>query len=168
MRHGVAGNKLGRNQKWREATIRDIAKATLLHQRIKTTKAKAAEARKLVDRLITMGKAGTLAAKRRAFAILCDHALVSQLFNTIAPRFAARKGGYTRIIKFALARRGDCAEMALLELTEKDEALLSTADGGSAIEEAQVVETKPKAVKKVAKPKAEKEDKGSKKSTKKE
>ncbi len=119
MRHGIAGNRLGRNSSWRKATIRDIAKATLLREKICTTKAKAKESRKLVDRLITMGKKGTLAHKRRAFAVLCDHKLVSELFNNIAPRFQLRRGGYTRIIPLALGRRGDNAEMVFLELTEK-------------------------------------------------
>ncbi len=121
MRHGIAGNRLGRNSTLRKATVRDIAKATLIHQRVTTTEAKAKEARKLVDQLITLGKKGTLAHKRRAFSILCDHALVSELFNKIAVRFASRKGGYTRIIKLATNRRGDNAKQVFLELTEKEQ-----------------------------------------------
>ncbi|MEW5895280.1 MAG: 50S ribosomal protein L17 [Candidatus Omnitrophota bacterium] len=124
MRHGIAGNRLGRNSSWRKATIRDLAKATLIQQRIKTTEAKAKEARKLVDELITLGKKGTLAHKRRAFTILCDHNLVSDLFNKTAVRFSSRNGGYTRIIKLAANRRGDNAAMVLLELTEKEKAPL--------------------------------------------
>jgi len=124
MRHGIAGNKLGRNQSLRKATVRDLAKATLKEQRICTTKAKAKEARKLVDKLITMGKKGTLAEKRRAFAVLCDHKLVSQLFNDMAPKFKERNGGYTRIISLG-NRRGDNAELAFLELTEKTEVVVS-------------------------------------------
>ncbi len=120
MRHGIAGNRLGRNSGWRKATVRDIAKATLIRKRITTTEAKAKEARKLVDRLITLGKKGTLAHKRRAFAVLCDHKLVSDLFDKIAPRFSTRNGGYTRIIKLATARRGDNAKLVFLELTERD------------------------------------------------
>ncbi len=127
MRHGIAGNKFGRNQKLRQATVRDLAKAVLKHQRIRTTRAKAAEARKLVEKLITMGKEDTLAARRRAFAILCDHELVKMLFNSVASRFKFRQGGYTRIIKFAVNRPGDNAEMVLLELTEKDQAALDDA-----------------------------------------
>lgn len=119
MRHGIAGNKLGRNSSWRKATVRDIAKATLLREKIFTTKAKAKESRKLVDKLITLGKKGTLAHRRQAFAVLCDHKLVSELFNKIAPRFQMRQGGYTRIIPLALNRRGDNAQMVVLELTEK-------------------------------------------------
>jgi len=120
MRHAIAGNKLGRNQSLRKATVRDLAKATLIHQQIRTTKAKAKEARKMVEHLITLGKKGTLAHKRLAFAILCDHTLVSNLFNKIAPRFALRKGGYTRIIPLPQNRKGDNAKMVLLELTEKE------------------------------------------------
>ena len=160
MRHGVAGKKFGRNQKLREATVRDLVKAVLINQTIKTTKVKAGEARKLVDKIITMGKKNTLAAKRRAFAILCDHGLVSDLFNKIAPLFANRQGGYTRMIKLAVNRQGDNAEMAILELTEKaavepKKAVAAESKGKSKkVEDAVVVETKPArkpAVKKTAK-----------------
>ena len=96
----------------------------MIRQRICTTKEKAKEARKLVDRLITLGKNGTLAARRRAFAILCDHGLVSQLFNSIAGRFNLRAGGYTRVIPLG-NRRGDNAQLAFLELTEKDKIIIS-------------------------------------------
>ncbi len=124
MRHRISGNRLNRNMSLRKATIRDIAKATLIHQRICTTKPKAKEARKLVDKLITLGKRGRLADKRAAFAILCDHKLVSDLFNNTAPRFKDRAGGYTRIITLG-KRRGDDAQMAFLELTEKEELIVS-------------------------------------------
>lgn len=120
MRHGIDGNRLGRSSSLLKATLRDIAKATLLHQRICTTKAKAKQARRLVEKLITLGKKDTLAAKRRAFAILCDHSLVSDLFKNIAGRFKSRLGGYTRIIPLA-ERRGDNAFLVYLELTEKVE-----------------------------------------------
>lgn len=120
MRHGIDGNQLGRSSGLRKATVRDIAKATLLHQRICTTKARAKQARRLVEKLITLGKKDTLAAKRRAFSILCDHGLVSNLFKDIAGRFKNRMGGYTRIIPLA-ERRGDNAFLVYLELTEKVE-----------------------------------------------
>ncbi len=119
MRHRIAGNRLNRFSSLRKATLRDLAKATLEKQRICTTKAKAKEARKLVDRLVTLGKRNTLAAKRRAFAILCDHDLVSHLFNKLAPLFSGRMGGYTRIIHLPQPRRGDNASLVFLELTEK-------------------------------------------------
>src|SRR5208282_4762250 len=100
MRHAKAGNRLSRNQSLRKATVRDLAKATLLQERICTTRAKAKEARKMVEKLITLGKKNTLAARRRAFAILCDHHIVSQLFLKTAPRFKNRNGGYTRMISY--------------------------------------------------------------------
>ena len=124
MRHKIAGNRLSRNRSLRKATLRDLAKATLIDQRICTTRAKAKEARRLVEKLITLGKKDTLAARRSAFAILCDHSLVSSLFKETAPRFKNRLGGYTRIIPFE-NRMGDNAEMVFLELTEKDRAIIS-------------------------------------------
>jgi large subunit ribosomal protein L17 len=124
MRHGIAGNRLGRQSGLRKATIRDLAKATIIHQRICTTKPLAKEARKLVEKLITLGKEGSLASKRHAFAVLCDHQLVSDLFRKTAPLFKNRIGGYTRIISLG-NRRGDNAQMALLELTEKTEVIIS-------------------------------------------
>ena len=144
MRHGIAGNKLSRNQELRKVTVRDLAKATLIEERICTTKAKAKEARKLVDKLITLGKNGQLADKRRAFAILCDHQLVSDLFNKTSPRFKNRIGGYTRIILLG-TRRGDNAQLVLLELTEKTEVVISkqkTKDKKDIIE-AKATEVKP-------------------------
>lgn len=118
-----------------------MAKATLIRQRICTTMAKAKEARKLVDQLITLGKKGSLAHKRRAFAILCDHQLVSDLFNKTAPRFRQRNGGYTRIIPLALPRRGDSAKMVYLELTEKEVVVISKPKAQAA---AKVVDTTAK------------------------
>ncbi len=125
MRHGIAGNRLSRNRSLRKATLRDIAKATLIHQRVCTTLAKAKEARKLIEKLITLGKKGELVHRRRAFAILCDHQMVSDLFNKTSPRFKNRIGGYTRIIPASGARRGDNAQLAYLELTEKDKVIIT-------------------------------------------
>jgi len=124
MRHGRSGNRLSRNQALRKATVRDMARAILVEERIFTTKAKAKEGRKLIEKLITMGKKGTLADKRRAFAVLCDHQMVKDLFENTAPRFKSRTGGYTRIIPFG-NRRGDNAEMVYLELTEKSKPIIS-------------------------------------------
>lgn len=144
MQHGKSGNKLSRNQTLRKATVRDLAKATLIHQRICTTKAKAKEARKLVDQLVTLGKKGTLADKRRAFAILCDHQLVSDLFNKTAPRFKSRIGGYSRIIHLG-QRRGDNAELAFLELTEKEIVVAPVKPAATTKkDEIKTVEAKPK------------------------
>jgi large subunit ribosomal protein L17 len=141
MRHGVKDNKFGRNQKLRQATVRDLARATLKHERITTTHAKAIGARMLVDKLITLGKKDTLAAKRAAFAILIDHELVSTLFKKIAPRFKDRQGGYTRLIKYAVNRQGDNAQMTLLELTERE--VKAQAPASEKAVEAQIVDEKP-------------------------
>src|SRR3984957_3009252 len=124
MRHAKSGNRLSRNQSLRKATLRDMAKAIFLQERICTTRAKAKEARKMIEKLITLGKKDTLAARRRAFAILCDHTEVSQLFSQVAPRFKARNGGYTRIIPY-IQRGGDNAELAFLELTEKSRDIIT-------------------------------------------
>lgn len=124
MRHKIAGNRLNRSRSLRKATLRDMAKATLIEERICTTKAKAKEARKLVDKLITLGKNGTLSDRRRAFAILCDHGLVSRLFEETSSRFKKRTGGYTRIVSLG-ERRGDHAQLVMLELTEKKEIIIS-------------------------------------------
>ncbi|MGE0269057.1 MAG: 50S ribosomal protein L17 [Candidatus Omnitrophota bacterium] len=162
MRHKIAGNRLNRKTSHRKATVRDIAKATLIQQRICTTKAKAKEARKLVDKLITLGKSGTLANKRRAFAILCDHRLVSNLFTTIAIRFDKRAGGYTRII-LSNNRRGDNAQLAYLELTEKSGAIISKAKSSSAADKSKevkaVTQIEAKPAEQVQKPKPEKKSK---------
>ena len=147
MRHAISGNRLGRNSSWRKATVRDIAKATLTRQRICTTKAKAKEARKVVDRLITLGKRGALAQRRRAFAILGNHKEVSTLFNKTAPRFRERKGGYTRIIPLSL-RRGDNAQLVYLELTEKEKIIISKPKS-SAAAKAKKLEALPEKEKKV-------------------
>src|SRR5580698_11458352 len=124
MRHGNSGNRLSRNRSLRKATLRDMAKSVFLQERICTTRAKAKEARKMIEKLITLGKKDTLAARRRAFAILCDHSEVSQLFTNIAPRFKSRTGGYTRIIPY-IQRAGDNAELAFLELTEKSREIIT-------------------------------------------
>ena len=135
MRHAKAGNRLSRNQSLRKATLRDMAKAVFLQERICTTRAKAKEARKMIEKLITLGKEDTLAARRRAFAILCDHTEVSQLFSKIAPRFKSRKGGYTRIIPY-IQRIGDNAELAFLELTEKTKEIITNQKRTKAVKEA--------------------------------
>ena len=160
MRHRKEGNRLSRNRSLRKATLRDMAKCVLVEERICTTRAKAKEARKLIEKLITLGKKDTLTARRRAFAILCDHDLVSQLFKETAPRFKARAGGYTRIIPY-MNRLGDNAELAFLELTEKSRVIITgekkvkaqAAADTSVVTDAQ---TKPVQEKSKKAPKAEK------------
>lgn len=99
-----------------------LAKALLIHQRIKTTNAKAKAVKPLIEKLVSLGKNNSLFAKRQAYRILGDHKLVSMLFKDIAVRFANRTGGYTRIINFGF-RRGDNAQLVILAFTEIKEKL---------------------------------------------
>jgi len=117
MRHAKAKLRLNRFTSWRKATLISLAKALLIHQKIKTTHAKAKAAKPLIEKLISLGKNNSLFAKRQAYRILSDHKLVSLLFNDIAPRFGNRIGGYTRILNLSL-RRGDNAQLVILALTE--------------------------------------------------
>lgn len=118
MRHNRRTRRLGRTASERKALFKSLVTSLLKHQEIKTTLEKAKEARRLADHVITLGKADTLAARRRVFSYLQDHELTSRLFKEVAPRFKDRKGGYTRILRLS-RRKGDGAELALLELVEK-------------------------------------------------
>lgn len=118
MRHRKRRTRFGRQHSHRIATLRSLAKSIISHQRIKTTRTKAKEARRVVEKLITIAKNDSLAARRRAFAILGDRTLVAKLFKEIVPLFTQRKSGYTRIIPFNF-RKGDGADMVFLELTER-------------------------------------------------
>ncbi len=114
MRHRNKVKKLGRTAAHRRATLRNIARAMIEHHQIKTTLAKAKAARSYIERLVTYGKKDTVAARRLAFKFLQNHKLVKKLFDEIAPTFADRNGGYTRIIKMG-RRQGDGAELAVLQ-----------------------------------------------------
>ena len=117
MRHKRNTQTLSRFSSYYKATIRSIARSVLIHQRIVTTKVRAKLVRRLVDQLVTLGKQmDSLAARRRAFSYLNDHALVHRLFSEIAPLFTEKKGGYTRIIPYK-RRLGDNAELVILELS---------------------------------------------------
>ncbi|MBF8255321.1 MAG: rplQ [Anaerolineales bacterium] len=125
MRHRVYGYKLGRSRGHRTAMRRTLVTEFFRHERIKTTKAKAAAIRDEAERLITRAKVGVAAgesravsARRLAAARLNDPQVVKKLFDEIAPRYAARPGGYTRVVKLG-ARHGDAAEMVYLELVEE-------------------------------------------------
>lgn len=125
MRHQVAGYKLGRSKGARLALRRNLIKQLLTHERIRTTRAKAAAIRGEVERLITLAArsaneepAKQVAARRLAAARLGDNRILERLFDEIAPRFANRNGGYTRMIKLG-PRLGDSAEMVVLELVEE-------------------------------------------------
>ncbi len=115
MRHRLSGRKLGRTTAHREMLLRNLATSLIEKERVRTTVAKAKELRPFVEKLITMGKTGTLAARRRALAVLVKEDAVTRLFETVAPRFSERSGGYTRIVKLG-PRKGDGAEMAVIEL----------------------------------------------------
>ncbi|HDZ77453.1 MAG TPA: 50S ribosomal protein L17 [Candidatus Omnitrophica bacterium] len=117
MRHRKKKSRLSRSRSQRQALLAAISRSIILNGRINTTKERAKNAKRLIDRLISLGKAGSLAAKRRAYKILPDHKLISRLFNEVAPKFKTRAGGYTRII-LTSKRRGDNAQMVLLELVE--------------------------------------------------
>ena len=115
MRHRESGRQLSRNSSHRWALMRNLITALLREEKIQTTDPKAKELRRWADRVITLGKAGSLHARRQVLGIVQDKAVVRKLFDTIAPRFKERPGGYTRIIKIGW-RRGDAAQMSLIEL----------------------------------------------------
>ena len=119
MRHGNAGRKLGVTSSHRKAMFANMAAALIKHEQIKTTLPKAKDLRPVVESLITLGKKGGLANRRRAFAILRDDAMVTKLFGTLAERYQKRTGGYTRVLKAGL-RYGDAASMAMIELVDRD------------------------------------------------
>jgi large subunit ribosomal protein L17 len=119
MRHGVAGRKLGVTSTHRLAMFRNLAHALLKHEQITTTLPKAKELRPVAEKLITLGKKGGFANRRLAHAKLRDDVIVAKLFGTLAERYRARAGGYTRVLK-AGVRYGDAADMAVIELVDRD------------------------------------------------
>lgn len=133
MRHRKKGRQLGRQTKHRGALFRNLVTSLLDQERIETTGAKAKEIRGFTDRMITLGKEGTLPARRRALGFLRSKAVVSKLFSDVAARFKDRSGGYTRIIK-TRHRIGDAAEMVAIELVSRQE--LATKKNPSAPTEA--------------------------------
>lgn len=116
MRHARAGNRLSRTSEHREALLSNMARSVLEHGRIRTTLAKAKESRRVIERLISLGKEGSVHSRRQAYRILKDRELIKRLFADIAPRFLDCQGGYTRVLKLS-ERPGDNAIVALLELT---------------------------------------------------
>lgn len=117
MRHRRKGRKLNRTASHRRALLANLVTALFEHGSIKTTLAKAKEARPLAEKLITLAKRGDLAARRRALRIVKDKSLVYKLFNQLAPKFVDRNGGYTRIVRLG-RRMGDGAHIAILQLVE--------------------------------------------------
>ena len=121
MRHGVSGRKFNRNTGHRTAMFRNLTQELLRHGRIQTTEPKAKEIRPMAEKIITLGKDGTLHARRQAIATLRSKDVVHHLFVDVAPRFKDRPGGYTRIVKLG-PRYGDAASMVYLELVDYEPA----------------------------------------------
>lgn len=118
MRHLKDGRKLSRTAAHRKALMRNLVKALLLREQIRTTDAKAKELRRHADHIVTLGKRGTVHARRLAFMYLGSRKLVKRLFDEVAPRFQGRPGGYTRVLKLG-PRRGDAAPISVVEFTER-------------------------------------------------
>jgi len=163
MRHNKSGRKLNRNSSHRKAMFKNMARAVMAHETIRTTEAKAKELRAVVDGLITLALKDDLSARRQAFKILGNHKLVQHLFDNVAPRYAGGQGGYTRIVKLANVRAGDAAPMVIFELTKlaekKAEAVPAEApkaEAKAAEKAAPKTEAKAEKPAKVAKPKVDK------------
>ena len=120
MRHRVAGRKLNRTPSHRRALLRNLVTALLQHEAIRTTDAKAKELRGVAEKMITLGKRGTLHARRQALATIRSKEVTAKLFDELAGRYSERAGGYTRIVKLG-RRPGDAAPMALIELVDRTE-----------------------------------------------
>ena len=119
MKHGISGRKLQRKSGHRAALLRNMAAALIKHEQITTTLPKAKELRPYVEKLITLAKKGQLSHRRLAHARLLDDAQLAKLFDVLAPRYADREGGYTRVVKAGL-RTSDAAPMAIIELVDRD------------------------------------------------
>ncbi|HXG51059.1 MAG TPA: 50S ribosomal protein L17 [candidate division Zixibacteria bacterium] len=128
MRHLKSGRKLNRSPSHRWALIRNLVTSLLREERIQTTDAKAKELKRWADRVITLAKQGTLHARRQALGIVRDKAVVRRLFDTIAPRFKDRPGGYTRVVKLG-RRRGDAAPLSVVELVGRGEEAAASSAG---------------------------------------
>jgi large subunit ribosomal protein L17 len=117
MRHQRSGKKLGRDSAHRKALFANLTASLIEHGRIKTTETKAKAVRPIAEKMITLGREGSIHARRQALAYLRTQEVVHKLFSEVAPRFAGRPGGYTRIVKLG-PRQGDSAPMAYLELVD--------------------------------------------------
>ena len=133
MRHRKKTVKLGRTSAHRNELLANLVCGLIEHRRIKTAVAKAKAARSLAEKMVTLGKKGTLAARRQAIAVLKQEALVRVLFDEIAPGFEDRAGGYTRIMRLG-RRMSDSSEMVLLEWVERSDANLSSEEAETAAE----------------------------------
>ena len=120
MKHRIKGKKLNRSSSHRKALFKNMAQAIIKHEQIITTLPKAKTMKPIIDKLITLGKKGSLHARRQAFSQLRDNNMVTKLFGDLATRYAERQGGYSRVLK-AGYRYGDAAAMAVLELVDRNE-----------------------------------------------
>ena len=120
MRHRQSGRKLNRTSSHRKSLFKNMAQALLKHEQIVTTLPKAKELKRIVEKLITLGKKANLHSRRLAFNQIRDKDMVSKLFDSLAKRYSDRKGGYTRVLKAGF-RYGDSAPMAVIELVDRDE-----------------------------------------------
>lgn len=127
MRHASGYRKLNRTHTHRKAMFSNMVASLIEHEQIKTTLPKAKELRRFADRMVSLGKKGTLHDRRRAFAFLRDEAAVNKLFSTLAERYQDRPGGYTRVLKAGF-RYGDNAPMAVIELVDRDPEAKGAAD----------------------------------------
>jgi large subunit ribosomal protein L17 len=170
MNHQIAGRKLGRSTDHKIALLRNLVTSLVMHDRLTTTEAKAKELRRIADRMITLGKKGDLAAVRRAERVLRSKEAIGRLFKELAPLFAARNGGYTRIIKYK-TRRGDHAPLVIIEWTESKEVKAPEKKGaGKKVSEKKAPEkkaTEKKAAPKKASPKGTEKPAAEKKTTRK-
>lgn len=119
MRHRVAGRQFGRTTNQRKALLRGLVVSLFEHVKIETTVAKAKEAKKLAERLITLAKQGDLHSRRLALSLVPNKNVISKLFNVIAPKITNRNSGYLRIVRTRV-RQGDCSSMAILEFVDYD------------------------------------------------
>jgi large subunit ribosomal protein L17 len=120
MRHRIDGRKFNRDTAQRKAMFNSLAKALLTYEQIVTTLPKAKDLRSYVEKMLTLGKSGTVANRRRLFAKIRDNGLVTKVFGPLAARYVSRNGGYTRIVKCGF-RKGDAAPIAVIELIDRDE-----------------------------------------------
>lgn len=154
MRHGNANRKLGRTSSHRNAMFRNQLASLIASERIVTTLPKAKELRPIAEKLITLAKTDSVHARRQAARQVPSDELIAKLFDTIGPRFSTRPGGYTRIMKLG-ARRGDAAEMAILELVERSEGAETAANTEAPAPKKGGSKKAAPAPKKAAKPAAE-------------
>ena len=136
MRHRQAGRKLNRTSSHRKSLFKNMAQALIKHEQIVTTLPKAKELKRVIEKLITLGKKSSLHSRRLAFNQIRDKEMVSKLFETLAPRYSDRNGGYSRVLKAGF-RYGDSAPMAVIELVDRDE----TAKGVGELNEPKQIDT---------------------------